>query len=64
MIDADTIVHPSCPNFFELTDNKFTGVHCDASYDWVIRSLENILNMHLGVLCLNSITILIVVLWL
>ena len=41
MIDADTIVHPSCPNFFELTDNKFTGVHCDASYDWVIRSLEN-----------------------
>ena len=41
IVDADTIVHPKCPNFFELTDNKFTGVHCDASYDWVIRSLEN-----------------------
>ena len=41
MVDADTIVHPDCPNFFKMTDNKFTGVHCDASYDWVIRSLEN-----------------------
>jgi len=41
MIDADTIVHPDCPNFFEMTDYKFTGVHCDASYDWVCRSIEN-----------------------
>ena len=41
MVDADTIIHPDCPNFFKLTNNKFTGVHCDASYDWVIRSLEN-----------------------
>lgn len=41
MVDADTIIHPNCPDFFKLTDNKFTGVHCDASYDWVIRSLEN-----------------------
>ena len=41
MVDADTIVHPDCPNFFKMTDNKFTGVHCDASYDWVCRSIEN-----------------------
>jgi len=41
MVDADTIVHPECPNFFEMSEHKFTGVHCDASYDWVIRSLEN-----------------------
>lgn len=41
MVDADTIIHPDCPNFFELTENKFTGVHCDASYDWVCRSIEN-----------------------
>ena len=41
MVDADTIVHPDCPNFFELTEGKFTGVHCDASYDWVCRSIEN-----------------------
>ena len=41
MVDADTIIHPNCPNFFEQTEDKFTGVHCDASYDWVIRSIEN-----------------------
>jgi hypothetical protein len=41
MIDADTIVHPDCPNVFEMTDNKLTGVHLEGSYDWVLRSLEN-----------------------
>ena len=41
MVDADTIIHPNCPNFFNLTNHEFTGVHCDASYDWIIRSLEN-----------------------
>jgi len=41
MIDADTIVHPDCPNFFEMTDNKFTSIHNDGSYDWVLRSIEN-----------------------
>jgi len=39
--DCDTIVHPECPNFFELSDNKFCAVHNDGSYDWVCRSLEN-----------------------
>lgn len=41
IVDFDTIVHPNCPNFFELTERKFTGVHNDGSYDWVLRSLEN-----------------------
>ena len=41
MIDADTIVHPDCPNLFELSDNKLVGVHNEGSYDWVLRSLEN-----------------------
>lgn len=41
MVDADTIVHPECPNFFTMTEKNFTGVSCDASYDWVCRSLEN-----------------------
>jgi len=41
MVDADTIVHPDCPNFFELTDLKFCAVHNDGDYDWLIRSLEN-----------------------
>ena len=40
-VDADTIVHPDCPNFFEMTENKLCGVHNDGSYDWVIRSIEN-----------------------
>ena len=41
MVDADTIVHPDCPNFFEITEGKFCAVHNDGDYDWVIRSLEN-----------------------
>jgi len=41
MVDADTIVHPECPNFFEMTDRKMCGVHNEGSYDWIIRSIEN-----------------------
>ena len=41
MVDADTIIHPDCPNFFELTEHKYTGVHNDGSYDWIFRSIEN-----------------------
>jgi len=40
MVDADTIIHPDCPNFFNMTDHKFTAVHNEGSYDWVIRSIE------------------------
>lgn len=40
-VDADTIIHPLTPNFFELTDNQFCGVHNDGDYDWIIRSIEN-----------------------
>ena len=41
MVDADTIVHPECPNFFEMSDRKMCGVHNEGSYDWIIRSIEN-----------------------
>jgi len=41
MVDADTIIHPECPNFFNSTDHKLCSVHNDGSYDWVIRSIEN-----------------------
>lgn len=41
MVDADTIVHPKCPNFFEMTNHEFAVATFDASFDWVIRSLEN-----------------------
>lgn len=40
-VDADTIVHPNCPNFFELSEGKYCGVHNDGDYDWIIRSIEN-----------------------
>ena len=40
MVDADTIVHPNTPNFFNMTDNKFCSVHNEGSYDWICRSIE------------------------
>ena len=43
-VDADTIVHPDCPNFFKMTDNKYTVVQIDGSWDWVMRSIENYSN--------------------
>jgi hypothetical protein len=41
MVDSDTIVHPNCPNFFNMTEHKYTGVHNEGSYDWIFRSIEN-----------------------
>jgi len=41
MVDSDTIVHPDCPNFFDMTEYKYCGVHNEGSYDWVFRSIEN-----------------------
>jgi len=42
-VDADTIVHPGCPNFFELSEGRYCGVYNDGDMDWVIRSIENYL---------------------
>ena len=39
MVDADTIVHPECPNFFKETENKYCGVMNDGCYEWVNRSI-------------------------
>lgn len=41
LTDADCIIHPDCPNFFNLTEGKYTVAQCDGSYDWVCRSMEN-----------------------
>ena len=41
IVDADTIVHPDCPNFFEMTEHKYCGVMQDGCLDWVCRSIEN-----------------------
>ena len=40
MVDADTFVHPDCPNFFDMMDDSYVGVHNYGSYDWIIRSIE------------------------
>ena len=41
LTDADCIIHPDCPNFFEMTEGKYTVTHADGSYDWLFRSMEN-----------------------
>ena len=41
MVDADTIVHPETPNFFEMSEGKLCGCQFDGSWDWVLRSVEN-----------------------
>jgi len=40
VVDADSMVHPDCPNFFEMTDNKFTSVLTDGDYEWVNRAIN------------------------
>ena len=40
VVDADTIVHPDCPNFFEETEHKFCVVRNDGCFEWVLRSIS------------------------
>ena len=40
MVDADTIVHPKCPNFFELTNHEYSAVVNNGSFEWVKRSVD------------------------
>ncbi len=40
MVDADTIVHPKCPNFFDETERRYCGVRVDGCYEWVLRSIN------------------------
>lgn len=40
VVDADSIVHPNCPNFFEITDDRFTTVLTDGDYEWVNRAIN------------------------
>lgn len=41
LTDADAIIDPNCPNFFEMTDRKYTVTRCDGNFDWICRSKEN-----------------------
>ncbi len=45
IVDADTIVHPDCPNFFDISENKFGVVQSDGCYEWVNRSI-NLYHQH------------------
>ena len=40
LVDADTIVHPDCPNFFEETNHEYSAVVNNGSFEWVKRSVE------------------------
>ncbi len=39
--DVDCIIHPECPNFFELVNHKYGVVRSVGSADWILRSYEN-----------------------
>lgn len=41
IVDANTIVHPDTPDFFNLTNGKYTVVSEDGNFDYIIRSIEN-----------------------
>tara|TARA_B100001564_G_C20593174_1_gene648884 strand:+ start:446 stop:1213 length:768 start_codon:yes stop_codon:yes gene_type:complete len=38
--DADTIVHPDCPNLFNETGGKYSAVMNDGDYEWVNKSIS------------------------
>ena len=40
VVDADSLVHPDCPNFFKLTDHKFSSQLNDGCYEWVNRAIH------------------------
>ena len=40
LVDADTIIHPDCPNFFNETEGKFSVTLNNGCYEWVTRSIE------------------------
>ena len=40
IVDADTIVHPDCPDFFKESEGKFCAVMNDGCYEWVTRSIK------------------------
>lgn len=40
IVDADTIVHPDCPNFFNETNNEYSAIINNGCYEWVTRSVR------------------------
>ena len=40
LVDADTIIHPDCPNFFNETYGAYSAVMNDGDYEWVNRAIN------------------------
>ena len=40
LVDADTIIHPDCPNFFNETCGAYSAVMNDGDYEWVNKSIS------------------------
>ena len=40
LVDADTIIHPECPNFFNETCGAYSAVMNDGDYEWVNKSIS------------------------
>ena len=40
IVDADTIIHPNCPNFFNETNGKYSAVMNDGDYECVNKSIS------------------------
>jgi hypothetical protein len=45
LVDVDTLIHPDAPNFFELTDHKFSAVQDDLMVEWIHNSIEGYKDM-------------------
>lgn len=41
IVDADTIIHPNCPNFFNETKGKFSAVINNGCNEWLTRSIKD-----------------------
>ena len=41
IVDADTIVHPNCPNFFNETQHEYSAILNNGCYEWVTRSVRD-----------------------
>lgn len=40
LVDADTLIHPDAPNFFELTNHELSAVQDDLMVEWVHNSIK------------------------
>jgi len=45
VVDADSIVHPDCPNFFELTNHNFTSIRGQGCHEFLGRGIKSYSNL-------------------